>query len=172
MQLMARALYPPGRLARARRSLRLQFQCEQMRLPGLLTGAAVFLAGRKRSTIGLEWRAHLAGWTGCGLSPRKQIRAAGGFVWAAIRYRLQDAADLAWRPMDAVLRSRILSNLFVLGPVAVTLVAIVRHDGRFGLVADVQDPIMLGIFLFAVIRIGREWREIKLPEPKPRRSRQ
>jgi hypothetical protein len=32
------------------------------------------------------------------------------------------------------------------------LVAIVRHDGRFGLVADIQDPVALRVFLYGVIR--------------------
>ena len=36
-----------------------------------------------------------------------------------------------------------------------TLLAIVHHDGRFGLVADDQDPVALGAFLYAVIRTGR-----------------
>jgi hypothetical protein len=89
-----------------------------------------------------------------------------------VRYRLEDAAELAWRPADAVLGSRLLSNLFVWGPVIATLVAIVHHDGRFGLVADVQDPIALGAFLYIVIKAGRSWRQIKLPAPKPRRDRE
>lgn len=57
-----------------------------------------------------------------------------------------------------MLRSRILSTLFVWGPVIVMLVAIDCHDGRFGLVADIQDPVALGIFLYGVIRTGRRWR--------------
>ena len=95
-----------------------------------------------------------------------------GFIWAAVRYRLQDAADRAWRPVDAVLSSRTLSNLFVWGPVIAMLVAIVHHDGRFGLVADDQDPVALGAFLYVVIKTGRWWRQIKLPGPKPRRARE
>ena len=59
-----------------------------------------------------------------------------------------------------------------MGPVAVVLVAIVRHDGRFGLVADVQDPVALGAFLYGVIRTGRWWRGVKPLEPKARRSRE
>src|SRR4051812_27989141 len=54
--------------------------------------------------------------------------------------------------------------------VTVTLVAIVRHDGRYGLVADDQDPVALGAFLYGVIRTGRWWRGIKPPPPKPRRA--
>jgi hypothetical protein len=106
----------------------------------------------------------------CGASPK--VRQALGFVASAVQYRLADAADLAWRPADAVLRSRTLSNLFVWGPVIVMLVAIVHHDGRFGLVADVQDPVALGAFLYGVIRTGRWWRGVKPPEPKARRARE
>jgi len=76
------------------------------------------------------------------------------------------------RPADAVLGSRTLSNLFVWGPVIVMLVAIVHHDGRFGLVADDQDPVALGAFLYGVIRTGRWWRGVKPPEPKARRARE
>jgi hypothetical protein len=140
--------------------------------PRSLTRAAVFLAGKKRSAVRDEWRSHLFGWPGQGLTSGQQIRAARGFLWAAVLYRLEDAADLAWRPADAVLGSRTLSNLFVWGPVILTLVAIVQHDGRFGLVADDQDPVALGAFLYVVIKTGRWWRQIKLPEPKPRQAKE
>jgi hypothetical protein len=101
-----------------------------------------------------------------------KVKPALGFVASAIRFRLADAADLAWRPADAVLSSRTLSNLFVWGPVIATRVAIVRHDGRFGLVADDQDPAALGAFLYVVIKTGRWWRGVKPPEPKARRARE
>ena len=134
--------------------------------PGSLTGAAVFLACKKRSAVRDEWRSHLSGPTGRGLGRNDQVRAARGFLWSAVRFRLQDAADLAWRPIDAVLGSRTLSNLFVWGPVLVVLIAIVRHDGRYGLVADDQDPIALGLFLYGAIKVGRWYRKVKPPEPK------
>ena len=105
-------------------------------------------------------------------SPGARTGHALGFVVSAIKFRLADAADLAWRPADAVLRSRALSNLFVGGPVIVVLVAIVHHDGRFGLVADIQDPAALGAFLYGVIRTGRWWRGVKPPEPKSRRAQE
>jgi hypothetical protein len=140
--------------------------------PQRLANLAAFLAGAKRSSLLDEWRSHLSGETGHGLARKDQIRAARGFLVAAVRYRLQDARFLAWRPADAVLCSRTLSNLFVWGPVALVLVAVVRHDGRFGLVADIQDPAALGAFLYGVIRTGRWWRGVKLPEPKARRARE
>jgi hypothetical protein len=50
--------------------------------------------------------------------------------------------------------------------------AIVRHDGRSGLVADIQDASELGAILCLVIRAGRWWRGVKPPEPKARRGRE
>ena len=139
--------------------------------PRSLTSVAVALAGQKRSMVGEEWRGHLLGEQVSGLTQREQTRAARGFVLAAVRYRVRDAADLAWRPADAVLGSRTLSNLFVWGPVIVMLIAIVRRDGRFGLVTDDQDPVALGAFLYCAIRTGRWWRGVKPQEPMARRAK-
>ena len=136
-----------------------------------LTGLAALLAGRGRLALRDEWRAHLAGESGHDPVTWRKVRQALGFVASAVQYRLADAADLAWRPADAVLCSRTLSNLFVWGPVALVLVAIVRHDGGFGLVADIQDPAALGAFLYGVIRTGRWYRDIKPPDPKARHAR-
>lgn len=137
-----------------------------------LTALAAALAGRSRPALGDEWRAHLAGETGHDPAAWPKVRQALGFIISAIQMRLTDVVDLAWRPVDAVLVSRPLCNAFVIGPVTVTLIAIVRHDGRFGLVADIQDPIALGAFLYAVIRVGRWWRGIKPSEPKARHSKE
>jgi hypothetical protein len=136
-----------------------------------LTALAALLAGRKRPARN-EWRAHLAGESGHDPLTRPKVRQAVGFVASAVQCRLVDAADMAWRPADAVLGSRSLSNLFVWGPVVAMLVAIVHHDGRFGLVADDQDPVALGAFLYVVIKTGRWWRGVKLPEPKARRAKE
>ena len=137
-----------------------------------LTALAAQLAGRKRPSLLAEWQTHLTGESGDDPVTWRKSRQALGFVAAAIHLRLQDAADLAWRPADAVLGSRTLSNLFVGGPVIVVLFAIVHHDGRFGLVSDIQDAGELGAILYGVIRVGRWWRQIKPPEPKPRRARE
>lgn len=137
------------------------------------TDLAVIIAGRKRgSSLREEWRRHLAGDEGRRLLPQERLCAASGFAVAAVRYRLRDASVLAWRPADAVLSSRFLSNLFVWGPVIVALVAIVHHDSRFGLLADDQDPVALGAFLYVVIKTGCWWRGIKPPEPKARRAKE
>ena len=154
------------------------FECYTDPLTGFsarsLTNLAALLAGRRRSELHDEWHAHLASESDHDPVARAKVRhrQALGFVAAAVQLRLADAADLAWRPVDAVLGSRTLSNLFVWGPVIVTLFAIVHHDGRFGLVADDQDPAALGAFLYVVIKTGRWWRGVKPPEPKARRARE
>jgi hypothetical protein len=71
-----------------------------------------------------------------------------------------------------MLDSRTLSNLFAEGPSVVMLFAIVRHDGRSGLVADIQDASELDAILCVVIRTGRWWRGVKPPELKARRGRE
>ena len=58
------------------------------------------------------------------------------------------------------------------GPVIATFVAVVPHDGRFGVVADDRDPVALGAFLYGVIKAGRWWRGVKPPERKPRRVKE
>jgi hypothetical protein len=137
-------------------------------LPRLLAEAATLIAGRKRLSLRDEWRAHLSGESGHDLGTQRKTRDALGFAAAGVRFRLADAADLAWRPVDTVLRSRILSILFVWGPVALMLVAIMLGTSRYGLVADVQGPAALGAFLYTVIGTARWWRGVKLPESKTR----
>lgn len=140
--------------------------------PGKLTGTAVFLAGRKRSDLAIEWKDHLGGWTHTGLSRRAQLWTSVGFLCAAIRFRIEDAIDLAWQPVDAILRSRFLSGGFIVGPVIVMTMAIARHDGRFGLVAQIGSIGVLAAFLGRLIKAGREWRGVRPPEHRPRRARE
>ena len=104
----------------------------------------VLLAGSRRRELRDDWHAHLAGESGHAPITWRRNREAFGFVAPAVRFRLADAADVAWRPADVVLGLRTLSNLFVWGPVTVVFFAIVHHDGRFGLVAGIQDPAALG----------------------------
>ncbi len=101
-----------------------------------------------------------------------QLRAALGFVAAAVRFRAEDAADLAWMPIDAVLRSRFVSGIFIVGPVIVMTMAIARHDGRFGLVTQIGSIGVLAAFLGWLIKVGRDWRGVRPPEHRPRRSRE
>jgi hypothetical protein len=134
-----------------------------------MTRVAVFLAGRKRSAVREEWRSHLYGWNDRRLSQREQVHAARGFLWSAVRYRLDDAARLGWRPVDAVLGSRTLSNLTVWIPFLVAVLPVVHHDGMYGLIANAENLTALWGGLYAAIRVGRWYRRVK-PERKPSRA--
>jgi hypothetical protein len=137
-----------------------------------LTTFAALLAGRKHGASRDEWLAHLAGDPDYQFGRWGQLRAALGFVAAAARIRTDDATDLAMRPVDAILASRFLSGLLTWGLVGAMIAFIVQHDGRWGLVADIADPIALGGALSLLLKKARERRGIKLPKPKPRHPRQ
>jgi hypothetical protein len=83
-----------------------------------------------------------------------------------MRYRAQDAADLAWQPADAVLRSRTKSNLFVWLPALGIVLAVAHHDGWYGLAANAQNLIETWAGLYAAVRAGRWYRTVKPPEPR------
>ena len=137
--------------------------------PPSLTRAAVFMAGKKRSAVELEWAGHLLGEPDHSLTQREQARAACGFVWAAVRYRLRDATDQAWRPVDAVLRSRTWSNLFVLIPTALAILFILRNGGTLGVVKSAESISAIGGIFYGMIRARRWWRDVQPPDPKVRR---
>ncbi len=129
---------------------------------------AAILAGRRRGGLGEEWRAHLAGEPGRELPPWQKARAACGFVVAAVRYRLQDAADLAWVPADAILKSRMLSNLVVWVPTVGAVMILFHHGGLDEVLADAESILAFGGALYGLIRIGRWWRGVKPQDPKVR----
>jgi hypothetical protein len=133
-----------------------------------LTELAVFLAGRKRLALRDEWRAHLAGGNGQELPTRRNVRIAFGFVASAIQCRLADAAEAAWTPVDAILKSRKLSNLLVFGPTTMAAVFILRHAGTLGVVTSAGNISAIGVTLYGLVRVGRWWRNVKPPAPKAR----
>lgn len=87
-----------------------------------------------------------------------------------MRYRLQDAADLGWQAVDAVLRSRTKSNLFVWIPFLAAVLAVIHHDGQYGLITNAGNLLEWWGGLYAVIRVGRWYRLVK-PERKPGQAR-
>ena len=135
-----------------------------------LIGLASLLAGRRRAGSHDEWRAHLGGESGHDQVAWLKVRQALGCVAAAILFRLGDAADLAWRPTDAVLKSRAKSNLFVWLPVLGLVLAVVHHDGWYGPIANAENLIETWIGLYAAVRVGRWYRKVKPPAPRPRRA--
>ena len=92
-----------------------------------------------------------------------------GFVVSAVQYRLADVADAAWTPVDAILKSRRLSNLLVFGPTAMAALYILRHLGTLGVLTSAEGISAIGGSLYGLVRVGRWWRDVKPPEPKARR---
>lgn len=137
-----------------------------------LTNLAALLAGRRRLALRAEWRSHLAGESGHDPVTWRKIREALGFVASAVQYRLADAADAAWTPVDAVLKSRALSNLLVSGPTATAALFILRHEGTLGVVTSAESISAIGGILYGLVRVGRWWRDVKPPEPKARRVKE
>lgn len=138
--------------------------------PQRLTRLAVLIAGRRRASIGCEWRSHLAGETGTGLPEGRQARVAAGFVAAALRCRLQDLDDIAWKPVDAILASRELSGLVALLATLAAVVISIHGDGVYGLVSNLGNTAVVWGMTYGLIRAGRWWRGVKPAERKSRRS--
>lgn len=129
---------------------------------------AGLLAGSRRESLRDEWEAHLAGQTGAGLPRIEAITAALGFVAAAIHVRLQDLADLAWCPVDAVISSRELSNLAVAVPTLATAVVSIHGQGLYGIVSNADNIIAGAGAAYGLIRVGRWWRQVQPPKRKKR----
>ena len=137
-----------------------------------LTGLAVFIAGHRRGDLSDEWRSHLSGESGAGLPSRRQAQEAAGFVLAAVRYRLQDVTDLAWRPVDSLLESRELSNLTVVLATLVIVVFFLRRGGVNDLADHLECVPVAPASALWVINCGKRYRQVKPPKRKPRRGRQ
>ncbi len=123
-----------------------------------------------------EWRvaasaaAWIVGHVGKEIPPWRKLMAALGFLIAAVHYRIQDATDLAWIPVEAILKSRALSNIFFIAPTATAAVVIFHHDGIPGVINSAEGISAVGATFYGLVRVGRWWRGVKPPDPKPRRS--
>jgi hypothetical protein len=137
-----------------------------------LTNLAVRLAGRRGPVLHDEWRAHLLGESGHDPVTWPKVKEALGFVFSAIRCRCSDAATAAWTPVDAVLKSRTLSNLFVHVPTGAAAYLVLRYEGTLGAVKAAESIGMIGGTLYGLIRVGRWWRNVKPPEPKAQRIKE
>ena len=136
-----------------------------------LTGLAAFLAGGEGPALLDESAAHLAGWSGHDPANWKKLKQAAGFVKTGVEYRCSDWADAAWRPVDAVLRSRVLSGLFVAIPTIVDAVEVLRHEGTMTVLTSFGSIFGVGTALAGAIKAGRKHRDVKPPEPKARQAR-
>ncbi|HEY6502051.1 MAG TPA: hypothetical protein VIZ20_21660 [Streptosporangiaceae bacterium] len=136
-----------------------------------LTSVAALLAGREGLALLDESDAHLAGQSGHDPASWAKLKEAAGFVIAGVRYRGQDWADAAWKPADAVLRSRFLSGLFVVIPTMVVAAEVLTNKGTIGMFTSFGSIFGVGAFLAGVIKAGRWYRNVEPPEPKARQAR-
>jgi hypothetical protein len=137
-----------------------------------LTALAALLAGRRRPALRAEWRAHLAGESGQDQVTWRKVKEASGFVASAIRCRCSDAADAAWTPADAVLKSRTLSNLLTSTPAALAALILFRHGGTIGLLGSAESVSAIYLMFYALVLAGRKYRNVKPPEPKARQVKE
>jgi hypothetical protein len=106
------------------------------------------------------------------VSTWRNVRAALSRVISALRCRCSDTASATWTPVDAVLKSRLVSNIFVVVPSTAAAYLVLRHEGTLGVVKAAGSIGTIGGALYAVIRVGRWWRNVQPPEPKARRSKE
>ena len=135
------------------------------RLAGLIAG------GGKHAHLREAWAADLYGDPDADEIPHewRRARLAAGFVRAAFRCRLDDVADMTWRPVDVVLSSWHGSNLAVLLPVTVALGLILARDGIYGLITNAENLGVIAGAPYGVIRAGRWYRQVDAPK-RPEKS--
>lgn len=137
-----------------------------------LTGVAARLAGRRRAAVGAEWRTHLAGYGGHDPATWDKVPQALGFVGSAIQYRYSDVTNTAWSLIEAVLKSRLMSNVAVWLPTLILIDIVFRRDGLLGVITNAENLAVPGGLLYALIRLGRRWRGVKPPPRKPRQAKE
>ena len=128
------------------------------RIEGLLATVPVF--------EGLGAAADLCGDPESGkvLPASRRMQLAAGFVVAALRCRLDDAADLAWRPVDALLSSWHGSNLATFVPVTVAVGLILMRDGFYGLITNAENLGMIATAPYLAIKALRKYRQLGTPK--------
>jgi hypothetical protein len=98
------------------------------------------------------------------------VRLAAGFVVAGARCRGQDWADTAWKPAEFVLRSRFLSGLFVVIPTIVDAAVVLQYRGPVQVLISFSSIFGGGTALSLAIKVGRKYRGVEPPPPKPRQA--
>jgi hypothetical protein len=172
MALAASALVVRAYLRRARgRHRRIRVSLAGISVCSL-TSLAGALAGRGGFALLQESDAHVAGHSGHDTPSWAKVKEAAGFVVAGVRYRGQDWADAAWRPVDAALRSRFLSGLFVAVPTIVVAFEVLTHKGAMTVLTSWGSIFCVGTGLAASIKGGRKYRDVQPPEPKARQAKE
>ena len=134
-----------------------------IRLLTLLAGA---LAGQEHSHLPEAWAADLRGNPEADEPPSlgKRLRLSAGFVVAALRCRLDDAAELVWRPVDALLSSWHGSNLAVILPVTIAVGLVLPREGFYGLITNAENLAVIAGAPYAAIKGLRKYRQIDKPK--------
>ena len=70
-----------------------------------------------------------------------------------------------------VLRSRTLSNVFVLVPTGADAYVVLRHEATISVLTTFESIFVCGVMLYGVIKVGRWYRDVEPPEPKARQAR-
>ena len=102
----------------------------------------------------------------------QKVGEARGFVCLGHPVPLLDAADAAWTPVNAILKSRTLSNLFTLTPAALAALILFRHGGTIGLLGSAESVSAIYLMFYALVLAARKYRNVKPPEPKARRAKE
>jgi len=137
-----------------------------------LTRLAGLLAGRRHSHLRDAWAADLYGNPESGQLPSfsRRRQMAAGDVKAALRCRFDDAADLAWRPVDALLASWRGSRLAVFTPVTVIMTLVLSHEGFYGLITNADNLGVIAAAAYAAIKVLRKYRQIATPKRPERKT--
>ncbi|MGW2645095.1 hypothetical protein ACWC2T_09295 [Streptomyces sp. NPDC001393] len=101
-------------------------------------GLAYFIVGERRAHLREEWAAVLTGDpdNGIVLSPRRRMRYAVGFLWAALRMRLRDLAAPVWMPVDWLLSAESRTRGVIALTVGAQVVYVECQDGFHALVTE------------------------------------
>ena len=128
-------------------------------------GLAGWLVGSRHAHLRDAWAADLYGDPERGRPPAdQQLRLAAGFVVAAIRMRLQDLTNLAWRPVDVLLASSYGSRLAIPTPSAIAVVMVVHSSGLYGLVANAENLTCIATAPYLAVKGLRRYRHISPPK--------
>jgi hypothetical protein len=98
------------------------------------------------------------------------LHNAWGMVVTALCRRVDHAAQTCWRPVDYILRSRLLSNLLVAAPWTVVAWVLFRNGGIPNLLGHTEAVAAISGALRQLIVLGRWWRNTEPPDPKTRHS--
>jgi hypothetical protein len=131
-----------------------------------IAALAGLLAGGRHAHLREAWTADLYGDPEAGSLPsaRSRLELTAGFVIAALRCRLDDAADLAWRPVDALLSSWHGSRLAAYMPITVALCLVLSHEGFYGLITNTENLGVIAAAPYAAIKVLRKYRQIATPK--------